>query len=164
MIQKHTPVNKESAVSEVVGVILMLSITVIVAGIVIVVASSHAPMPNTGITADIKAVSAGNNTLSLEQISGSSFSVNDVEVRLGIREDKTVSVLIRNDGTEKSIISSSGTEIVEPGDLLRIKGNKIAGESGTEWSGMKVKSGQHLTYAIYDKTGNPVSAGEIRMP
>lgn len=171
MKQNHTHFKKtESAVSEVVGVILMLCVTVLIAGIVVLVISSQATVTEKGISADIRAVSAENNMLTLELMSGDSFSINDIEVVLGIREDKSVTYTIRSDtvdaGNKPMLITVTGGDIVELGDSFRVKGTGFTdgAVSGTKWNDFKVKAGQHMTYAIYDRTGKPVSTGEIRIP
>ena len=81
--------KKDNAVSEVVGVMILLTITVVLAAVVALVATSAVGDTETPLTAEITAVSVSGGKVTFELISGEPFAVSDIRVVLGIREDST---------------------------------------------------------------------------
>ena len=78
--------KSDSAVSEVVGVLLLLTITLILVSLVAVamnsaVSTTEKPVNSTIIVSDI----SGKN-VTFENIAGDAFVLDQVELRLGIRE------------------------------------------------------------------------------
>lgn len=142
--------KKDNAVSEVVGVMIMLTITVVLAAVVALAATSMAGDTETPLTAEITAVSVSGDDVIFELISGEPFAVSDIRVVLGIREDSTKSVSIP--GTDLTPLVSGDTTIFL-GDRFTLT-----------LPGGFVSSGEHLTYRFYDTTDRPFSSGEIRVP
>ena len=141
--------KKDNAVSEVVGVMILLTITVVLAAVVALVATSAVGDTETPLTAEITAVSVSGGKVTFELISGEPFAVSDIRVVLGIREDSTKSVSIP--GTALIPVVSGNTIFL--GDRFTL----------TLPDGF-VSSGEHLTYRFYDTTDRPFSSGEIRVP
>ena len=140
----------EDAVSEVVGIMILLTITIVLAAVVALVATSAVGDTETPLTAEITAVSVSGGKVTFELISGEPFAVSDIRVVLGIREDSTKSVSIP--GTDLTPLVSGDTTIFL-GDRFTL-----------DIPGGFVSSDEHLTYRFYDTTDRPFSSGEIRVP
>ena len=147
--------KKDNAVSEVVGVLLMLTITIILASVVVLVATESVGDTEKPLVAEVTAAVVTDNAVVFELLSGDSFSLSDIKVTFGIREDSTKSTSIY--GSE--LVPSGG--VITLGDRFRLTGTPTA--DGIEFGGMKVSHGEHLTYRFYDKSGKPFSSGEIRI-
>ncbi|HJJ83778.1 MAG TPA: type IV pilin [Methanocorpusculum sp.] len=150
--------KKEDAVSEVVGIMIMLTITVVLAAVVALVATSAVGDTEKPLTAEITAVGVSGDEITFELISGEPFALSDIRVVLGVREDSTKTASVA--GTELKAVASSG-DIIFLGDRFYLDGTP----SGTviNIEGMTVSHGEHLTYRFYDKTDRPFSSGEIRI-
>ena len=141
--------KKEDAVSEVVGIMIMLTITVVLAAVVALVATSAVGDTEKPLSAEITAVSVTGGEVIFELISGEPFALSDIRVVLGVREDSTKTKSIA--GTELKAVASSG-DIIFLGDRFKLT-----------LEGMTVSTGEHLTYRFYDSTDRPFSSGEIRI-
>ena len=142
--------KKEDAVSEVVGIMIMLTITVVLAAVVALAATSAVGDTEKPLSAEITAVSVtGDGHIIFELISGEPFTLSDIRVVLGVREDSTETKSIA--GTELKAVASSG-DIIFLGDRFKLT-----------LEGMTVSHGEHLTYRFYDSTDRPFSSGEIRI-
>ena len=141
--------KKEDAVSEVVGIMIMLTITVVLAAVVALVATSAVGDTETPLKAEITAVSVTGDEVIFELISGEPFALSDIRVVLGVRENSTETKSIA--GTELTPLVS-GTNTIFLGDRFKLT-----------LGGMTVSTGEHLTYRFYDSTDRPFSSGEIRI-
>ena len=151
--------KKEDAVSEVVGIMIMLTITVVLAAVVALVATSAVGDTEKPLTAEITAVSVtGDGHIIFELISGEPFTLSDIRVVLGVREDSTKTASVA--GTELKAVASSG-DIIFLGDRFYLDGTPSG--TGINIEGMTVSTGDHLTYRFYDSTDRPFSSGEIRI-
>ena len=141
--------KKEDAVSEVVGIMIMLTITVVLAAVVALAATSTVGDTEKPLSAEITAVSVTGGEVIFELISGEPFALSDIRVVLGVREDSTKTASVA--GTEmRSLVS--GTNTIFLGDRFKLT-----------LGGMTVSTGEHLTYRFYDSTDRPFSSGEIRI-
>ena len=141
--------KKEDAVSEVVGIMILLTITVVLAAVVALAATSMVGETEKPLSAEITAVSVTGGEVIFELISGEPFTLSDIRVVLGVREDSTETKSIA--GTELKAVASSG-DIIFLGDRFKLT-----------LGGMTVSTGDHLTYRFYDSTDRPFSSGEIRI-
>ena len=141
--------KKEDAVSEVVGIMIMLTITVVLAAVVALAATSMVGETEKPLSAEITAVSVTGGEVIFELISGEPFTLSDIRVVLGVREDSTETKSVA--GTEM-IPLVSGTNTIFLGDRFKLT-----------LGGMTVSTGDHLTYRFYDSTDRPFSSGEIRI-
>ena len=150
--------KKEDAVSEVVGIMILLTITVVLAAVVALAATSMVGETEKPLSAEITAVSVTGGEVIFELISGEPFTLSDIRVVLGVREDSTKTASVA--GTELKAVASSG-DIIFLGDRFYLDGTP----SGTviNIEGMTVSTGEHLTYRFYDSTDRPFSSGEIRI-
>jgi len=150
--------KKEDAVSEVVGIMIMLTITVVLAAVVALAATSMVGETEKPLSAEITAVSVTGGEVIFELISGEPFALSDIRVVLGVREDSTETKSIA--GTELKAVASSG-DIIFLGDRFYLDGTHSG--TGINIEGMTVSTGDHLTYRFYDSTDRPFSSGEIRI-
>ena len=150
--------KKEDAVSEVVGIMILLTITVVLAAVVALAATSMVGETEKPLSAEITAVSVTGGEVIFELISGEPFALSDIRVVLGVREDSTKTASVA--GTELKAVASSG-DIIFLGDRFYLNGT-ISG-TGINFEGMIVSSEEHLTYRFYDSTDRPFSSGEIRI-
>ena len=148
--------KKEDAVSEVVGIMIMLTITVVLAAVVALVATSAVGDTEKPLTAEITAVGVSGDEITFELISGEPFALSDIRVVLGVREDSSKSVSIP--GTE---LEAKTGDTIFLGDRFYLDGTLTADE--ISFGEMKVSHGEHLTYRFYDSTDRPFSSGEIRI-
>lgn len=149
--------KKEDAVSEVVGIMILLTITVVLAAVVVLAATSMVGETETPLNAEITAVGVSGDDVIFELISGEPFALSDIRVVLEVREDSTKTASIA--GTD--LISVTGEDNIFLGDRLRLKGTPSS--DGISFGGMNVQTGEHLTYRFYDSTDRPFSSGEIRI-
>lgn len=150
--------KKEDAVSEVVGIMILLTITVVLAAVVALAATSMVGETEKPLSAEITAVSVTGDEVIFELISGEPFALSDIRVVLGVREDSTETKSIA--GTELKAVASSG-DIIFLGDRFYLDGTPSG--TGINIEGMTVSTGDHLTYRFYDSTDRPFSSGEIRI-
>ena len=150
--------KKEDAVSEVVGIMILLTITVVLAAVVALAATSMVGETEKPLSAEITAVSVTGDEVIFELISGEPFALSDIRVVLGVREDSTETKSIA--GTELKAVASSG-DIIFLGDRFYLDGTPSG--IGINIEGMTVSHGEHLTYRFYDSTDRPFSSGEIRI-
>ena len=141
--------KKEDAVSEVVGIMILLTITVVLAAVVALAATSMVGETEKPLSAEITAVSVTGGEVIFELISGEPFTLSDIRVVLGVRENSTEPKSIA--GTKLTPLVS-GTNTIFLGDRFKLT-----------LEGMTVSTGDHLTYRFYDSTDRPFSSGEIRI-
>lgn len=141
--------KKEDAVSEVVGIMILLTITVVLAAVVALAATSMVGETEKPLSAEITAVSVTGDEVIFELISGEPFALSDIRVVLGVRENSTETTSIA--GTELTPLVS-GADTIFLGDRFKLT-----------LVGMTVQKGEHLTYLFYDSTDRPFSSGEIRI-
>ena len=134
--------KKEDAVSEVVGIMIMLTITVVLAAVVALAATSAVGDTEKPLSAEITAVSVTGGEVIFELISGEPFALSDIRVVLGVREDSSKSVSIP--GTE---LEAKTGDTIFLGDRFRLEGTSTADE--ISFGEMKVSHGEHLTYRFY---------------
>lgn len=147
--------KKEHGVSEVVGVLLMLTVTILLVSSVAIIMNNSVETTEKPITADIVATDIDDGNVILELISGDSFSLDLISIKLGIREESDKSVILKGDSFE----SYTNSRFISLGDRFKILGE----ETGTtiKIENFLVSKGEHLMYTIYDSTGKPISSGEI---
>ena len=86
----------DSAVSEVVGVLLMLTITLILVSLVAIAMSSAVSSTEKPVSATIIASGVHGKNITFENTAGDAFVLNQVELRLGIREYPSQYTTLRN--------------------------------------------------------------------
>ena len=147
--------KKDDAISPVVGVMIMLTLTIVLFSVVALVATSSAGDTGETITAELTAVTVTDDGVIFELISGEPVRLSDIRVVLGVREDSTKTLSLCGEPHLK------GTETIGLGDRFCLAGVPTA--DGMEFSTLQVSHGEHLTYRFYDSTDRPFSSGEIRI-
>lgn len=150
--------KKEDAVSEVVGIMILLTITVVLAAVVALAATSMVGETEKPLSAEITAVSVTGDEVIFELISGEPFALSDIRVVLGVREDSTETKSIAGIKLTPLV---SGADTIFLGDRFRLEGTSTT--DGISFWGITVQKGDHLTYRFYDSTDRPFSSGEIRI-
>ena len=148
--------KKDDAVSEVVGIMILLTITIVLAAVVALAATSAVGETETPLSAEITAVGVSGGEVIFELISGEPFALSDIRVVLGVREDST-----RSASVQGAALSSKTGDIIFLGDRFVLDGDEASG--GIIFEGMTVSNDEHLTYRFYDATDRPFSSGEIRI-
>ncbi|MCZ0859831.1 type IV pilin [Methanocorpusculum sp. MG] len=161
--------KSDSAVSEVVGVLLLLTITLILVSLVAVAMNSAVSTTDKPVSATIVgSIDKDKNYITFENIAGDSFVLDQIEVRLGIRERPADYTTVRNSGESRLLNSYSNESVVGLGDRFYIALQNTAGGFSLmlpDSSVFPMSSKEHLTYRIYDRrTSTPVSSGEIAIP
>ncbi len=163
----------DNAVSEVVGVMLLLSVTLIIAALVAVYATGSAGDTTQPIRADLVATGQPelNETTStylvvFDHRSGDPFNVDQVEVSIGSRENLTVRMLLGNEPGKQRCI-----ETFDPDNQMVLLGDRFKVSIGTYDDGTvtlhgdgnrEIRCGDHLTYRFIDRNaGCPISSGEV---
>jgi archaeal type IV pilus assembly protein PilA len=153
---------KDSAVSEVVGVLLMLTITLIIAGLVVVAANNLNGSQTEPIKASIVASGISNigtdKYIIFDNVLGDSVPLERIMISLSIQENPVDGIQVYGSNTMR-FKSYSGDEIVVVGGRFKL----ISDYSGSfGWDSFKVSPGEHLDYAVYDhRTNTLMSTGSI---
>jgi FlaG/FlaF family flagellin (archaellin) len=170
---KYDRYFSDNAVSEVIGVMLMISVTLIIVALVAVYATGAAGDTTQPIKADLIASGTINETINgkdayqivFEHRAGDAFDVDQLAVSVGLREDPTLHMILRNEDVEERITCfDSEISIVQLGDRFKVSIGEY--DSHAEvillGEGREIKCGEHLTYRFIDRrTGAPISSGEI---
>ncbi len=151
----------KKAVSPVVGVMLMLVVTVILAAAVNAYTSSVSPKQPTPVAEFEAKASYSSGNVMLNMLSGDAIYKNDIAIRIQVDHPLTSGYV--NMSTVKFV--SHGSYAV-PGDTIVIpftKSNGWAEFTGPQIS-LSVAIGQPFTITIIDKdTGNPIWTGHLVM-
>jgi len=155
----------DGAVSEVIGVMLMISVTLIIVALVAVYATGAAGDTEQSVRADLVAsgVMKNGNTYQVvfEHMSGDSFDTDRLEVSLGSRENTALHMVLRNEpGTV--YIEGFADPVIRLGDRFVVSLGECDDTRVALPGGAEIRYGEHLTYRFIDRrTGSPVSSGEI---
>jgi len=151
---------------------LLLSVTLIIAAVVAVYATSSVSEPGQPIKADLVAsdvvTESGTYQIIFDHRSGDPFNVDRVEVSLISREDPSVHMLLGNKpGGQQYIETFDDNQMVLLGDRFKVSLGTYNEDSDT----LKLFfpgdreincSEHHLTYRFIDsRAGVPISSGEI---
>jgi FlaG/FlaF family flagellin (archaellin) len=169
--------NNDDAVSEVIGVMLMISVTLIIVALVAVYATGSAgdtkqPIRADLVASDVTTVDKNGDTwyqVVFDHRSGDPFNIDQVQVSIGSRENFTVHMLLWNEPGKQQYIETfdPDNQMVLLGDRFKVSigtydhgGAKVTlpGDGGRE-----IKCGEHhLTYRFIDRrTDSPISSGEV---
>jgi len=172
--------RNETAVSPVVGVMLMLVVTIIIAAVVSAfaggVAGSTSKAPQASISASITLPTAGNQTVFAHN-GGDSFDLKDIKVMFQSADTKTtitmndVNVTAGDYNTPKCIQfrklgDTTGTTIIKPGDSFVVMGvNDLDYDTwGTEhtiaYGSFTMTANTKVSWTLFDKSsGNTIATG-----
>lgn len=152
---------KDSAVSEVVGVLLMLTITLIIAGLVVVAANSLNSSQAEPITSSIVASGVSGNYIIFDNVLGDAVPLERIMISLSIQESPVDSIQVYGSNTTR-FKSYSGDDIVVVGGRFKLMSDFV---NSFGWDSFEISSGEHLYYAVYDHRSNTLmSTGSILIP
>ncbi|WP_048150440.1 type IV pilin [Methanolacinia paynteri] len=153
--------SEDSAVSEVVGVLLMLTITLLIAGLVVVAASGLNSSQTKPIKASIAVSDISDNYIVFDNTQGDSVPLERIMISLGVQESpgEGIQVYGSNDIQFESY-SGDGTVVV--GGRFKLISDYT---NSLGWGSFVISSGEHLDYAVYDhRTNTLMSTGSILVP
>ncbi|WOX54909.1 MULTISPECIES: type IV pilin N-terminal domain-containing protein [unclassified Methanoculleus] len=168
---KYDGYFSDDAVSEVIGVMLMISVTLIIVALVAVYATGAAGDTTQPIKADL--VASGTMVdkdtdayqVVFEHRAGDAFDVDQLAVSIGLRENSTLRMILSNDDTGERIACFDPDEsIVRLGDRFKVSIGEYDKDNGNvTLGGSEIECGKyHLTYRFIDRrAGAPISSGEI---
>jgi FlaG/FlaF family flagellin (archaellin) len=163
--------NNDSAVSEVIGVMLMISVTLIIVALVGVYATGAAGENEQTVRANLVAsgvVLDGDGGVVFEHMAGDPLDLDRLEVSLGARDDPSIHIIVRNEPGKKQYLQSyskNGNDVLLGDRFVLCADGKD--ENGLNWQGenggkFTIQAGHYLTYRFIDRrTGAPVSSGEV---
>lgn len=154
-----------SAVSEVVGVLLMLTVTLIIAGLVGVAVNSLNSSPPEPVKASIVASgiydSDTDKYIIFDNVLGDAVSLDRLMISLNIQEKPVQNMQVYGSNTTQ-FRSYSGDDIIVVGGRFKLVSDY---DDGFGWGSFKLASGEHLDYAVYDHKANTImSTGSIAIP
>jgi archaeal type IV pilus assembly protein PilA len=159
--------HKDSAVSPVVGVMLMLVVTIIIAAVVSAFAGGMAggtsKAPQASLSATATMPSAGNQT-EFAHNGGDAFDLKDIKVMFQSQDTKTT--LTMNDiGTNCIAFQKEGstaTTMIKPGDTFVIIGEKANWGTGITYGEITLTADSKIIWSVIDKaSGNTIAKGEM---
>jgi len=169
--------NNDNAVSEVLGVMLMISVTLIIVALVAVYATGLASGNEQPIKADLVATAdptTGDKNgdtwyqVVFDHRSGDPFNVDLVQVSIGSRENFTGYTLLGNEqgaGKQQYIETfDPENQMILLGDRFKVSIGEYDHDTGVIFlgGGREIRCGEHLTYRFIDRrTGSPISSGEV---
>ncbi|ADN35133.1 conserved hypothetical protein [Methanolacinia petrolearia DSM 11571] len=171
-----------SGLSEVFGVMLMLTVTLIIACVVAAFACGHSfDAVDDSISANIVASDWGRDDISpyiiFDHLSGDPVDLNSIEINLANRSSAKDKTVVSNkdgptgfDGNSHAYIENYGNiddKTVTVGDrfILRVDdvvGDEIYWKNAEAGTGFSVQADEYLDYRIIDlRSGRAISAGSI---
>ncbi|WP_265581521.1 type IV pilin N-terminal domain-containing protein [Methanofollis aquaemaris] len=177
----------DNAVSEVIGVMLMISVTLIIVALVAVYATGAASGDEQSVRASLIAseVMSGEDEdeymVVFEHMAGDPLHLNQTTVSLGVRDDATRHIVVKNGKKDQNDKNNLKKEVylqrftnrgdkfmVQLGDRFVLYADGKDDNGDLYWGEGKtftVESGHYLTYRFIDRrTGAPISSGEIAVP
>jgi len=137
----------DDAVSEVVGVMIMLVITILLVSIVGASASGLVSDDKTPVSAELVFVEDSGNNLIFEHRTGDPLTLSSLKLVLGVRDNMT-----RNIPLNASSFTSTGGSSVQVADRILISFD----------TSTLASPGEYITYQFYDiESQSLVSSGEI---
>jgi len=159
----------DSAVSPVVGVMLMLAVTVMIAAIVSTYAGGLSGGTEKSPQSSIRAMpDLGKDRIYFEHNGGDPFMLSSISIILREHDNKTSfsltdahSNLIEN-FTETGISGDSTDTTIQAGDTFFIKGEDYESHSGIKFGSFIIRNNTAITWMIVDKgTSKTISTGSF---
>lgn len=152
----------ESAVSPVVGVMLMLTITIILAAVVSAYVGGIGPTktkpPQVSITGSVY----NNSTIYLNHMGGDGLSIDDLAIVLN-QGDKTLK--ITNGTIERPLCelknkAGSNISFIRPGDTIVLKGDIVDGTTNfnTTSSSIEIEHNKEFTWTLLSQRSDAIIA------
>ena len=161
--------NPADAVSPVVGVMLMLAVTVMIAAVVSTYAGGFSGGAEKSPQSSIRATSnLDDDRIYFEHNGGDPFTISSINVVLRSRDNKT-SLSVNDVGSSKlkafEEVGSGGSSadtVVKAGDTFYIEGEGIGSDTGMKFGNMILTNNTQITWLVVDKeTGKTISMGSF---
>ncbi len=167
--------HRNSAVSPVVGVMLMLVVTIVIAAVVSAfpggLSSGHSKTPQATVSATITLPPNGNQTVFTNN-GGDAFDLNDIQVVFQSGDTKTTLTLNEVNVTSSGgyvpyclyfnkVGSASGSTMIEPGDSFVIVGSDDQSYTNTiDYGSFSMSAETKVSWSIIDKaSGGTIATG-----
>ena len=152
------PTEPDSGVSEVVGVMIMITVTLILAGFVLISANSVTSTHEKPISSTVTATEIKDYDIIFDNVYGEPFTLDRIGISMSISERPIQSIMLSGSDTSRFKSYSDDGKVVLGGRF------KILSEydDKTGWGEFVLNSGEHLDYSVYDmKTNTLMSSGRI---
>lgn len=122
--------HKENAVSVVVGVMLMLVVTIILAAVVSSYSGSMISMKEKPLQVTITARTNGADEIFFDHTGGDQFSIDDLVIMLD-QGDQTIRINNQSvDRPDSNLTNKAGISLVRPGDTIILRGTSCSDPDG----------------------------------
>ncbi len=150
--------SDNSGVSEVVGVMIMITVTLILAGFVLISANSVTSTHEKPISSTVTATEIKDYDIIFDNVYGEPFTLDRIGISMSISERPIQSIMLS--GSDSSLFQSySGDGIIVLGGRFKLLSEY---DDKTGWGEFVLNSGEHLDYSVYDmKTNTLISTGRI---
>ncbi len=147
-----------NGVSEVVGVMIMITVTLILASFVIISANSVTSTHEKPISSTVTATEIRDYDIIFDNVYGEPFNLDRIGVSLSINERPIENILLY--GSDTSLFKSYSNEsVIVLGGRFKLLSEY---DDKTGWGDFVLKSGEHLDYSVYDmRTNTLMSTGRI---
>jgi archaeal type IV pilus assembly protein PilA len=158
--------DRTDAVSPVVGVMLMLAVTVMIAAIVSTYAGGFSGGAEKSPQSSIRASPhLDQDRIYFEHNGGDPFMLSSIKLVLRANDDKTTlsagSSLVKN-FTEVGNTGDNPDTTIQAGDTFFIEGEDWEDHTGMTFGGMTLKNNTKINWLVVDKeTGKTISMGEF---
>jgi len=157
-------IEKDSAVSAVVGVMLMLVVTIIIASVISAYAGGLTPNQDQAPQVSIAAETPNNTTIYFNHMGGDGFNIDDLTIILDYEDDvlKITNRTIDRD-SDCELINKARTAYVQPGDTIVLKGYDDESDDETDFtldggSPFPIKREKEFTWTLLWQRGNTILA------
>jgi len=164
----NTAGGREAAVSPVVGVMLMLAVTVMIAALVSAFAGGFSESPDKTPQSTIKVrASLYDNRTYFDHAGGDPFSLNTIRVALQAGENKTTLRKTDTNGIVVNFTQVGSTETtIRPGDTFYIESetpdNILHENNGIRFGNTLFLKNQEVTWMIIDtRTSKTIAIGSV---
>lgn len=161
-IRSNKDNRNTDAVSAVVGVMLMLIVTVIIAAVISTYAGGMVSTNEKPAQVSIAARTLGADTILLDHMSGDPFSLDDMVVILD-QGDQNVKISTRNNASNTLLANKAGLTFVRSGDTILLCG-EVAPDSihtyfNTTGSGtISIESNKEFTWTLLSQKSDSILA------
>ncbi len=152
----------DSAVSAVVGVMLMLVVTIIIAAVISAYAgglgSTKEKAPQVSITARINVTD--NKTIYFDHMGGDGFTIDDLIIILG-QGEKNLRITNMTLGPSCELKNLGGSPFIRPGDTIMLTGNYEIGTSYTSFnasSTISINHNKEFTWTLLSQRSDAIMA------
>ena len=147
-----------NGVSEVTGVIVMITVTLILAGFVLISANSVVSPHEKAVSSTVTATEIKDYDIIFDNVYGEPFNLDRIGISLSISERPMQNIMLSGSDTSR-FKSYSDDGVIVLGGRFKLLSEY---DDKTGWGDFVLKPGEHLDYSVYDmKTNTLMSTGRI---